>query len=144
MTPKFWLALALELNRADWLTDRRFDTPAHRREHRQALSDQLDEIFSTRHTASWLEQLTGKLPLSPVYDLAQALENPYVHALGMIQQVPHPAAPGLRLVASPVRLDGERMPARPCSTLGADTDELLAQAGYGDGDIHALREQGVI
>jgi crotonobetainyl-CoA:carnitine CoA-transferase CaiB-like acyl-CoA transferase len=144
MTPKFWQALAVGVGHGEWLTDARFDTPTHRREHRQALSDLLDQVFSTRSTQSWLDELTGKLPLSPVYDLAQALDNPYVQTLGMIQHVPHPAAPDLRLVASPVKLDGERMQARPCSPLGADTEALLTQAGYTAGDIAALREQRVI
>lgn len=144
MTPKFWQALAVGVQHPEWLDDPRFDTPAHRREHRQVLSDLLDQIFSARDTQSWLDELNGKLPLAPVYDLAQALENPYVKALGMIQAVPHPRAPDLRLVASPIKLAGQRMPARSCSSLGADTESLLAEAGYCAADIAALREQSTI
>jgi crotonobetainyl-CoA:carnitine CoA-transferase CaiB-like acyl-CoA transferase len=144
MTPKFWQTLAIELGHPEWLADARFAAPEHRRQHRQALGELLDQAFSARDTRSWLEQLSGKLPLSPVYDLAQALDNPYVQSVGMVQHMQHPAAADLRLVASPVKVDGERMPARTCSALGADTEALLLQAGYDVPAIAGLRRQGVI
>lgn len=144
MTDKFWRALAEGVGHADWVADPRFDTAAHRRENRQVLSDLLDGVFSTRSTASWLDELTGKLPLSPVHDLGQALRNPFVESIGMIQRVDRPAATDLRLVASPIKLDGRRLPARAGRPLGADTDDQLTQAGYSAQDVAGLRARGVI
>ncbi len=144
MTPKFWEALAHGVDRPQWLQDPRFTTPALRREHRAALSPLLDEAFSTQGSRHWIERLAGQLPLAPVLDLPQALTNPFVLGNGMIQDLPHPEAPALRVVANPVRLDGRRLPGKGCSALGADTDALLREAGFGDEDRKRLRDEGVI
>jgi crotonobetainyl-CoA:carnitine CoA-transferase CaiB-like acyl-CoA transferase len=91
-----------------------------------------------------MARLAGKVPVAPVLDLPQALDNPHVAATGMIRSVPHPAAPDLRMLASPVKLDGERLPARVCSSLGADTEQLLAEAGCSPHEVATLRAEGVI
>ena len=144
MTPKFWTALATAAGRKDLLADERFANAEARARHRQALSDELDAIFSGSTSAQWMARLGGKVPAAPVLDLPQALGNPYVETVGMVQDVAHPALPGLRMLASPVKVDGRRLPARACSDLGADTDALLAEAGYTAADLAALRAEGVI
>ena len=43
------------------------------------------------------------------------------------------------------RVAGERpRPVRPPPTLGADSDAILAELGYSDDDISALRRNGVV
>ena len=144
MTPKFWTALANGVGRSEWLTDPRFDTIEARRENRQVLSDELDATFRTQTSAAWMSTLSGKLPIAPVLDLPQALNNPYVERLGMVQTLQHPNHADLRMVANPVKVDGERTPAKPCSPLGADTDDLLQSLGYGNDELKKLRTEGVI
>ena len=39
-----------------------------------------------------LERFAGKLPLAPVLDLPHALDNPFVHRIGMLQDLPHRVA----------------------------------------------------
>jgi len=144
MTPKFWEALARGIGRPELLEDPRFTTPATRREHRQALSDLLDAEFARADSREWMARLAGSLPVAPVLDLAHALDNPYAAAGGMVQSVPHPAMADFRMLANPVKLDGERTPARVCAALGADTDMLLAEVGYARSELERLREQKVI
>ena len=85
MTPKFWEALANAVDRPQWLSDARFATPAARREHRSVLSGLLDEVFRTHDVAHWMQRLQGRLPAAPVLDLPQALRNPYVERVQMVQ-----------------------------------------------------------
>jgi crotonobetainyl-CoA:carnitine CoA-transferase CaiB-like acyl-CoA transferase len=144
MTPKFWEALANGIDQPGLLADPRFATPALRREHRQTLSDLLDAAFVQATSQTWMSRLAGKLPVAPVLNVAQALDNPYASSVGMVQNVPHPSDSGLRLVANPVKLDGQRTPAKVCSALGADTHDLLAEAGFSDADIVALRANRTI
>ncbi|NPC56946.1 CaiB/BaiF CoA transferase family protein [Caenimonas soli] len=144
MTQKFWEALAHGIGRSELLQDPHFLTAAARREHREALSAMLDAAFQSASTQEWMTRLAGKLPVAPVLDLPHALDNPYVASVGMVQTVPHPAEAGLRLVASPVKLDGERPPAKVCSPLGGDTVDLLREAGYSETELAELREKKVI
>jgi crotonobetainyl-CoA:carnitine CoA-transferase CaiB-like acyl-CoA transferase len=88
----------------------------------------LDEAKSQKTTAEWLEVLTGHLPVGPVYNVAQAVANPFVETVGMVRNVPHPAKPDFRLLANPLKVDGERLEQRVCSALGADNEALLDPA----------------
>jgi len=127
MTPRFWDQLVEEVG-APELRNPHFASVAARREHKAELIALLDREFRRRPTAAWLAALQGRLPVAPVYGLAQALENPFVHAQGGVQTTPHPALHGMRLLASPIRLDGARLPGRVCSALGADNSALLPTA----------------
>ncbi|MBM3621418.1 MAG: CoA transferase [Alphaproteobacteria bacterium] len=121
MTQKFWLALVDVIGRQDLLNDPRFPDPNTRAVNRAALSDALDPTFQTRTTAEWLSLLNGLLPAAPVYRLDQALDSPFVRNAGMVSDVPHPTKGRLRVIANPLRIDGERPSQTACSSLGADT-----------------------
>ena len=90
------------------------------------------------------DALAGKVPVSPVYDLPQALENSFAHEVGMIRNIPHPAKADFRTFANPIKLDGQRVPARVCAALGANTGDLLQEVGYDPAEIDSLRSDGVI
>jgi crotonobetainyl-CoA:carnitine CoA-transferase CaiB-like acyl-CoA transferase len=142
MTDKFWLSLVEQLGRGDLAADRRFATADDRRQNRDELTRVLDEEFSRGTTRQWLDRLQGVLPAAPVNDLSQALDNPYAHSIGMVRSLPHPLRADFRVLANPIKLDGERLPAVPAPGLGEHTDELLRQVGYSDAEIAALRDCG--
>ena len=142
MTDKFWQALTDALGRSDLATDARFATAVARREHRDELTSVLDLAFQRESTRHWLDRLQGLLPAAPVHDLAQALDNPYARSIGMVRELPLPSRANFRVLANPIKLDGERLPARPAPGLGEHTDELLREAGYDADAIVALRAQG--
>ena len=102
----------------------------------------LDQLFATATTADWLQKLQGVLPAAPVYDLPQALDNPYLRTVGMVKDLPHPAQDGYRVLANPIKLDGERLPSRRAPQLGEHTDAVLLELGYDDDAIEALRAGG--
>ena len=140
-TQRFWELLADALGRADLKAQ--YPDFAARREHRDELTRILDAEFGKRPTAEWLQRLRGTIPCAPVYDLAQALDNPYFLGRGGVQVLDHPDKPGFRLVASPFRLD-EPLPAQPAPKLGEHTEALLAELGYGAADIARLKQAKVI
>jgi len=135
-TQRFWEMLADALGRGELKA--KYPDFAARREHRDELTTILDGEFSKRTTEEWLKALRGTVPCGPVYDLPQALENPYFLERGGIQVFDHPDKPGFKLVASPFRLD-EPLPANPAPKLGEHTDALLAELGYSRSDIAALK-----
>ena len=143
-TEKFWRLLAEGLERAELADQPEFATAAGRLRNRQRLTDLLDAVFRTRTTAQWLERLRGRVPVAPVYDLAQALANPFAGERGLVQSVDHPERKDFRMLASPIRVDGEIPPSRPAPSLGADTDDVLRELGYDAAAIAALRARGVV
>jgi crotonobetainyl-CoA:carnitine CoA-transferase CaiB-like acyl-CoA transferase len=142
MTDKFWTALLGVLGREDLAHDPRFADAAARRSHRDVLTGLLDAEFTCQTTQHWLGLLQGLLPVAPVYDLAQALDNPFAAAIGMVRALPHPARPDFRVLANPIRLDGQRLPSRAAPGLGEHTDEVLRSAGLTPQEIEALRAAG--
>lgn len=144
MTEKFWRQLAEGIQRPDLLEDPRFANVAARREHRGELQAELDAAFAARSTEDWVSHFAGKLPIAPVYQLDQALRNRYLGDIGMLQHLPHPQREDFRVLANPIRLDGERLAGSVCSPLGGDTEDLLQALGLTVEDIETLRNDGAI
>ena len=138
MTDKFWQVLCTLLNRPDLTSHADYATVTARREHRAALTQVLDVVFTQKTTAQWLAQLNGQLPAAPVYDLPQALDNPYLETLGMIQPVPHPLKPDFRALSNPIKLDGERLENRRAPALGEHSVEIFTALGYSAEKIERL------
>jgi crotonobetainyl-CoA:carnitine CoA-transferase CaiB-like acyl-CoA transferase len=125
MNDRFWRELLQALELTSLASDARFATLNLRHRHRRELTVALDPAFRRRTTAEWLERLAGVLPVGPVYDVAQALESPFVARSGLIQNVRHPQMPELRVVANPIKIDGERAELSPAPALGAHDAEFL-------------------
>ena len=125
MSEKFWTELLRILGQDALARDPRFADGNTRHKHRHELTEILDAVFRGATTAQWLERLSGILPVAPVYDVAEALSSPFARASGMVQAVEHPEKPDLKLLASPIKVNGERGIVRPCPPLGADNDALL-------------------
>ncbi len=125
MKQKFWEELAQRIGHPELVTDKRFATPAARRDHRLELTHALDDGMSRRTTAEWLGVLTGHIPVAPINDLAQAFANPFVETVGMVSTVPHPAKPDFKMLSNPLKIDGARPTQAVCSPLGADNQPLL-------------------
>jgi alpha-methylacyl-CoA racemase len=107
-----------------------------------AMSSRLAEVFAARPRDEWAAAFHGRgACVTPVLTLAEAAAHPHnvargtyaVDADGIVQ--PHPAPRFLGTPTSPPA------PARP---IGADTDEVLAEAGLDTDAIEVLREQGAV
>ena len=142
--PKFWTILCERIGRPELASDARFATPKDRLANREALTALLDDIFSAAPTRDWLDRLEGHVPVAPVFDVGQALDNPFMRTTRMLDQVAHPDRTHLRVLANPIRLDGQRLPNRAGPLLGADTDAVLAEVGLEAGEIAELRAAGTI
>ncbi|QPF75887.1 CoA transferase [Roseateles sp. DAIF2] len=85
------------------------------------------------------------LPFAPITRPEQLLEDPHLLATGGLAPMALPDGREARVPMLPLSLDGERLPLRrPAPALGADGDSLLAELGYDEAAIAALRAEGVL
>lgn len=141
---KFWRILCDALGRPEWKSDPHFVNAAQRLANRDRLNILLDDVFRTRTTADWLAHFDGRVPAAPIYDVGQALENPFVAATNGIHTYAHENGDSYRMVAPPIRTEGIAAPRNAAPALGADTDALLRGIGVSDEDIAGLRARNII
>ena len=126
-TPKFW-SLWCQLTKSDLGEDARFATIPARRENLSALSDAVDNTMMTKTTSEWLDILGGHVPFAPVLDIGEALDSGYVEHVEMTTRVDHPLSEnGVRTLASPFRINGERPVLSRAPKMGEHSDELLPE-----------------
>ncbi|MEO6517553.1 MAG: CoA transferase [Pseudoxanthomonas sp.] len=141
MLEKFWQTFIEGIDQPGLGSDPRFvDFPA-RRDNREALTPLIDAALAAHGNAYWVERFAGRIPIAPVLDVAQALDNPYVQRIDMLQTVAHPQG-GQRMLRNPIKLDGQRLSGQACPPLNADARELLTELGYSAEDCTRLLGAG--
>ena len=141
---KFWALLAAALGHPEWGTDKKYGNFRARLERRDEVAAMIEAELVKETTGHWLEKLSGSVPVAPVYDVKQALDNPLVAERGAIQDFAYPDGRTAKLIASPIRSPGTEWPRRAAPALGADTDALLGEIGYDAARIARLRAGGVV
>ena len=140
---KFWPMLAQALGHAEWAGDPRFKTFKERFENRPVIQDMLDQALSAQTTAEWLVEFAGAIPASPILDIQEALENPFVKDQGRLQDIELDGHGTYRYLRPPV-LTETPAPAHPAPKLGEHTDALLSELGYDEAKLKALKKAKVI
>jgi crotonobetainyl-CoA:carnitine CoA-transferase CaiB-like acyl-CoA transferase len=114
------------IDRPELADDERYATNPARVANREELVEILQERFFDRTADEWVETIReAGVPIGPVNALADVFSDEHVLSSGILREVDHPAAGMLKMLASPVLIDGERPPIRrPPPTLGERTEEL--------------------
>jgi crotonobetainyl-CoA:carnitine CoA-transferase CaiB-like acyl-CoA transferase len=135
------------LGRPDLAADTRFASNIGRSQNRGVLLPEL-KIELKRRPREWLlKQLAAAgIPCGEVLGLKDALESPRTAEAGLVAAIPDSEAGEVRVLASPYRIDGSRLPVRSAPPhLAQDTEHVLAQRlGLGAAHIASLRLDGVI
>jgi crotonobetainyl-CoA:carnitine CoA-transferase CaiB-like acyl-CoA transferase len=143
---RIFAALCDALELPALVDDPRFRTNPDRVRNRDELVALLSDRLRERNTADWQARLIDAgVPAAPVADVADVAEAEQTQALGMLQPVPHPSIPGLRLAALPLSVEGARAEHRlPPPRLGEHSAEVLREIGFTDEEIAALAADGVV
>ncbi len=126
-TARFWQLFCEKIDRREWLDDERFNSPAKRLANQEVLQGLIDDLLSEQDTHYWIRYLAGTIPVAPVNNIAEALDNPFAQRIGMLNTVEHPAmSAGLRMLSSPIRVNGARGDNRRAPALGENDKDYLA------------------
>ena len=113
------------IGRPELAEDERFATNPDRVANREALISALQREFGGRTADEWTDELrTAGVPSGPVNTLTDVLSDEHLLGSGMLQDLDHPSAGHLEMLASPILVEGERLSIRrPPPTLGQHTEE---------------------
>lgn len=103
---RLFVKLADELGHPEWPKDARFADNRSRIANQAELLPQLRAILRERPRDEWRRRFEAAgVPCSPVHTLQEALDQPQVHSLGMLNTVP---GEDFALTALPLTFDGAR------------------------------------
>ena len=141
---KFWPILVRELGETPLSDQDRFGTFAKRLENKAQLDALLESVLQQHETSFWLSKFEGKVPVAPVYDVAQALDNPFFLERGGMVSAESPEGESYLGVASPIRCPGVDLPRQAAPSLGGDTLAILHKAGLTAAQIEYLKANKVV
>lgn len=123
--------------------DPRFRTFPERQANADALRDAVDGILADVSVEEVCESLDAfGVPVARVNSLDEVAEDPQVKHAETLVETEHPQVGAMHYPRPPVQFDAsESFPRRHAPELGADTREILGQAGIAEDEIVRLEER---
>ncbi|MGH7060439.1 MAG: CaiB/BaiF CoA transferase family protein, partial [Stellaceae bacterium] len=140
MTEKQFAALMRELDRPDVLEDPRFGDWPSRSKNEGALRAIIEEALAGADAKTWEKRLTAAdVPCASIWTISEIVHHPQLAHRQVLQHVDAPYGE-LTLVGSGFELehDGGGV-VRPPPLIGEHSGEILAELGYDDAAVAALR-----
>ncbi len=142
-----WKQLCDVLDLQELIDDPRFATNPKRVENRPALISLLEEKTRTFTKGELLDLLAkAGVPNGPVSSLEEVFSSPQVNALGMLQEIEHPAIGKLKVTGLPINYSETPGEIKlPPPLLGEHTDEILTRfLGYSSAEVEKFRAEGIV
>jgi crotonobetainyl-CoA:carnitine CoA-transferase CaiB-like acyl-CoA transferase len=127
---KFWQGLCAAVGREDLLSDPRFVERRDRQRNYEVLRAELSPMFVGRDRAEWLDTLQShSVPCAPVNTVGEALADPQMRHLGIIDVLDEPGIGPMPQIRPPALFGGAALPAvARAPYLGEHMDEVLGGA----------------
>lgn len=141
-----WLRMLEVIDAKPLREDPRFITNQNRMEHRLELIQELEAVFITRSTQTWVQLLNDAgIPAGPILDVPQMHKDPQTLAREMVTVVDHPKAGRVQTLGAPVKFHGTPGGVkRAAPLLGQHSTEVLLEVGYEKAEVRRLIEAGVV
>jgi formyl-CoA transferase len=140
-----WKDICKVIGKEAWITDPNFATP-------EARLPRLKEVFAT--VEEWTVTMTKfeamallnehDIPCGPILSMEELANEPSLRKSGTVVEVDHPHRGKYLTVGNPIKMSDSPTEVTRSPLLGEHTDEVLAELGYVNTDIAALRAKKVI
>jgi crotonobetainyl-CoA:carnitine CoA-transferase CaiB-like acyl-CoA transferase len=134
------------LMRPDLINDPRFLTMQDRNNNEPVLKEIIEEITRTKPIDEWIALLEkGDVPCGKVRSVEEALELEQTKVREMVVEMEDQIRGKIKLLGIPTKLSATpgRVKLMP-PVLGEHTEEVLKQLGYGEMEIKALEDEGIV
>jgi crotonobetainyl-CoA:carnitine CoA-transferase CaiB-like acyl-CoA transferase len=133
------------IDREDLIGDERFATAPDLVKNRREMIRILDEAFNAKPMSHWIEMFDSHdVWWAPIQSPAEVLEDPQAEAVGAFIETRDLQGNPVRSVNSPISFHGhETTSVEPPPELGAHTEQVLAELGYSEAEIEAMRGSGI-
>lgn len=115
-------------------------------EDQRLLKREIAIEFEKRDFADWCERFAAvDACVEPMLPLSEAVEHPQIQARGLVTEVPRGDGRSQRQMACPIRFSaGLPVPKHIGVAAGAHSAEVLAELGYSDEQVAALKAAGAV
>lgn len=147
VTEEHWKNLLQAMGREELLTDPRFSTHTARGNNIEATEAVVTEWTTGLTKAEVVATAKRfKVPCAPVRNAVEVMNDPHMHARGMLERIEHPSLGSIVVPNSPLRLHGaDRVPTIPSPLLGQHNMEVYGSwLGLGEAGVAELGREGVI
>jgi crotonobetainyl-CoA:carnitine CoA-transferase CaiB-like acyl-CoA transferase len=140
-----WRRMFELAGRDEFKDDPRFSSQAARVDNSQEVYDILGEMIAERTTEEWKRDLqAASIPVMSVNSLDDLLVDEQLTASGFWRLEDHPSEGKVRMTDPPIRFSNNPSEIRRMQpNLGEHSREILAEAGFADGEIEGLIKSGV-
>jgi crotonobetainyl-CoA:carnitine CoA-transferase CaiB-like acyl-CoA transferase len=147
VTEQHWVNLLTAMGREDLKDDPRFQTHPDRCAHMEETEAVVSAWTSGLNKAEVVATAKKfKIPVAPVRNAIEVMNDAHMHERGMLQHVQHPSLRDVILPNSPLRLHGaDKVEPVPSPGLGQHNGEIYGKwLGLGADAVEGLKREGVI
>ena len=146
VTQQHWDSLCLAIDRADLITDPRFETGLARVQHAEELYAEIEKWSRERTKYEMMSHLgEAGVPCSAVLDTKDLYDDPHLNERGFVHEIEHPQHGNVRLLGWAPRMSKSDVPIERAPLLGEHSQDVLAaELGLGADEVASLCEAGVV